>query len=321
VVVPTYNYAAYIAEALAGVLAQEYEDYEVIVVDDGSDDDTHAVVGAMARRFEGRLFYLYHRHRSVAVARNAALAVARGRYVAFLDADDVWMPSALSAMVRYLESHPDEGVVYGNTEYFEHRTGEPLGLLFSRASIKRPHAGRCLEPMFLRGNFIPMMASMMRREVCEAAGGFDRRLRAGEDYLFWMRIASRCRIGYLDEVLCRVRRHGRNLTFQSTRHAFAHIKVTRSILESAPGLRAALGEQALRKKWYHVYYGLGMSLVLDGKPARARRYLRGAWRMRANPFISKIALYYVLSFVGQVRWLVRCRDALHRMRARVAREA
>src|SRR5215831_13288100 len=114
-VIPTYNYARYVTGAVESVLAQSFDDLEIVVVDDGSTDETADTL----RPFLDRIRYIRQGHRGLAAARNTGIRVARGPYVAFLDSDDLWLPEKVSVQIARLNGDPAVGLVYGEAVLFD----------------------------------------------------------------------------------------------------------------------------------------------------------------------------------------------------------
>ena len=114
VIIPAYNVAAYIGETLDSLLAQTYPDYEAVIVNDGSTDDTEQVIASYRASLGDRLVYVKQANGGLANARNAGLRVARGRYIALLDSDDLWAPEFLAKMLALLESDPTLDLVFPN---------------------------------------------------------------------------------------------------------------------------------------------------------------------------------------------------------------
>jgi GT2 family glycosyltransferase len=190
VVIPTYNRRALVVEAVGSVLAQTFPDYELIVVDDGSTDGTAQALA----KYDARLRLVSQLHRGVAAARNRGAAAAGGRYLAFLDSDDLWLPRKLERQMAYLRSHPEFAIC--QTEELWFRNGvrvNPAKRHRKRAGdIFRESLGLCL---------ISPSAVMMTRELFERAGGFDERLPACEDYDLWLRITRDRAVGLVPEPL------------------------------------------------------------------------------------------------------------------------
>lgn len=182
VVVITYNAAAYVGHAIESVLQQTWDNLELVVIDDGSTDDTPGVV----QRFpDPRITYVRQSNRGPNAARNAGIRQARGELVAFLDCDDWWVPEKIARQVAAALNNPKAGLVYSFAKSVK-TTGEE-GAWFD-AVIN----GRAIEQL-LRGNCIAGSASsaMVSRKAIETVGMFDESLQYAEDWEYWIRIASR----------------------------------------------------------------------------------------------------------------------------------
>src|SRR6185503_12070287 len=181
IVVATYNQAGFLTEAVASVRAQTFADWELLVVDDGSTDDTAAVAARF--RDDDRIRYLPGAHAERAVARNRGVAAATGDLVAFLDADDLWRPEKLARQVAALAAAPGAGACYTATRFVD-GGGRPLPI---RKPV-RATAGR-LFTAFARGNFVILASMVVRRSCLAALGGFDATLPVYgcEDWDLWLR--------------------------------------------------------------------------------------------------------------------------------------
>lgn len=194
VVVPVFNGEAFLEEALASALAQSYPAREIIVVDDGSTDSSSAIAQSLGIR------YLFQENVGVSAARNAGLAIAQGEFVAFLDADDAWLPTKLERQVSALRGTPGAGYALCH----QLTVFEP-GLVPRGPSIRR--SGTLAEPAFVPS------AWLVRKCTLEQGGVFDEALRAGED-TDWMVRARDAGVGYVmvDEPLLRRRVHKGSLS-------------------------------------------------------------------------------------------------------------
>jgi glycosyltransferase involved in cell wall biosynthesis len=192
VVVPTYNYGRFIGETLDSLRAQTYEEWECVVVDDGSTDDTEEVVARVSAS-DARVRYLRQANQRQAVAKNTGLADARGRYVQFLDADDLLEPRKLERQVAFLEANPAADIVYGGVRYFHtERPDERLYGMHGEAGPWLPElsgAGRELVAALVRMNILAINSALVRREVFEDVGPFDPVLPPVEDWDYWLRCA------------------------------------------------------------------------------------------------------------------------------------
>jgi glycosyltransferase involved in cell wall biosynthesis len=212
VVIPTYNRAVKVAEAIESVLAQDFGDYEIIVVDDGSTDDTGA---RLAARGEPRLRYVRQPNRKTAAARNAGVAVARGALVSFLDSDDLWKPDKLGREVDFLARRPDVGAVFSDLEKHDGTEFTPSFMRataeFSKRLAGRRHPdGLVLPPREMFRYLLqeaPVMptAFTVRRDVFAASGGFTTGYEPFEDWEFFLRLSRTTAFGYLDRPLAVLR--------------------------------------------------------------------------------------------------------------------
>lgn len=195
VIIPAYNHARFLGEALESVLAQTYKDCEIVVVDDGSTDDTRTV----ATSYAPRVRYYFQPHGGEGNARNAGIRVTSGRYVAFLDADDTWAPEKLAKQVAYLDAHPEVGVVF--TSYLKtDEAGKPLTVEPKRF----PYTRSAFETMLI-WPYGSMNVAVVRRTCLDRVGGFDETLLFGTDWDIWLRVAQHYGMANLDQPLATYR--------------------------------------------------------------------------------------------------------------------
>jgi glycosyltransferase involved in cell wall biosynthesis len=211
VVVPTYNRARLIGEAIESVRAQTYPRFEIVVIDDGSTDDTEARIRAIQ---DPRIRYVGQANAGVAAARNLGVKLSRASIVSFLDSDDLWKPGKLAVEVAFLERHPEVQAVFSDAERHEPDRLVPSFLrataVFSRrlTPARQPPmilAAREVLLSLLEEDPIVTVALAVRREAFLRAGGFDERTQAFEDWEFLLRLARTAQFAYIDEVLATVR--------------------------------------------------------------------------------------------------------------------
>jgi glycosyltransferase involved in cell wall biosynthesis len=201
VIVPAYNCAATIAETLESVLAQDYGAIELIVVNDGSKDHTLEVL----RGFGGRIRVVDQANAGPPAARNAGIAAARGEYIAFIDADDIWLPGKVSAQVRHLETHPEVGTTYTAWHVWE---PDGNGRFSTPGHLAGVAVGDDLDPalsgwLYDRLLFTSELLTstvLLRRSLAERVGGFDLALWNGDDYDYWIRLSREAKISKLASV-------------------------------------------------------------------------------------------------------------------------
>lgn len=202
VVIPTYNRADYVCQAIDSVLAQTFRSVEIIVVDDGSIDDTEAQIAA---RYGGRVRYHWQENQGESAARNRGIALARGDYIALLDSDDLWLPKKLERQLSWLREHPDTAAVICQAWQID-SDGKRLNLprLAQGISNEDLRFDRFLEwNLFGPG----ASASVVRRHVFSESGGFDETIRYGEDWDLWLRLSHDHRLAVIPEPLVETRKH------------------------------------------------------------------------------------------------------------------
>jgi glycosyltransferase involved in cell wall biosynthesis len=180
VIVPCYDSAAYIGQTLESIFAQSYRPIEVIVIDDGSKDNTASIV----RQYSSSLRYYRQSNQGVSMARNAGIRLAQGEYLAFIDSDDLWQMTKLEVQVDVLDKHPEVVLVYCLCSNF---TDDISG---ERSSILSLPSGLITEKLIL-DNFVPCSTVVVRRSSIEDVGEFDASLRTCEDWDMWLRLSER----------------------------------------------------------------------------------------------------------------------------------
>lgn len=200
--ISTYNRAGFVEEAVRSVLAQTVTDVECIVVDDGSTDDT---AQRLTREFGDRIRYHQQPNGGAASARNAAVTLATGTFLAFLDSDDLWTEDHLEAQLACFDAEPGLGLVYG--EYHSY-AGDTLVGTFPR---RRAPSGMAFAGL-LSASLVQTSTTMVPAAVARAAGPFNEAYRIGDEYDFFLRISARHPIKFLPRKLVTYRVHGTNIS-------------------------------------------------------------------------------------------------------------
>ncbi|HUQ88889.1 MAG TPA: glycosyltransferase [Vicinamibacterales bacterium] len=200
VIIPAYNAEKFIADTVNSVLSQTYQDFEIIVVDDGSKDGTLAAL----QPFGDRVRVHQQANGGVARARNTGVSLAQGTWVAFLDADDLWLPEKLERQLA-ISSAP---MIY--TDRFN--IGDRGDLPELQSEVTPMSGGDLFVPLLREGNFITNTSVMIRRELFQSLGGFYTGLNGTEDWEMWIRVAERHPIGFVPEPLVKYRFHGGSIS-------------------------------------------------------------------------------------------------------------
>jgi glycosyltransferase involved in cell wall biosynthesis len=208
IILPTFGRLQYLRPTVTSVYRQTLQDWELIVADDGSDTETRAYLRTLETDSRVTLLWLAHTG-SPAIVRNAALRVARGEYVAFLDSDDLWAPEKLSRQVALLRSRPMCGWCYTAVSHID---GGGQTLTEPVFGPWLPCDGAVFERLVTGPVVIRTPSVLAARELVARAGGFDETILSGEDYDLWLRLALLSDVALLDEPLLQVRRHEANHT-------------------------------------------------------------------------------------------------------------
>jgi glycosyltransferase involved in cell wall biosynthesis len=217
VIVPVYNSARFLSEAIESVLRQTYTDWELLLVDDGSTDASAELAAAHAAKYPGRVQVLFHpgrENRGVSATRNRAIEHASGQYLAFLDADDVWLPHRLASQVPILEQYPEVGLVYGLSLCVDEHTQKltkPTGPFRYLGEYGVGIAGPPFDAYagFLVGSlFAPVSTVLARVGIVRKCGGFTLGLRHQiEDQVLWTKMARKASFFFVNELLALYRVH------------------------------------------------------------------------------------------------------------------
>jgi glycosyltransferase involved in cell wall biosynthesis len=235
-VMPFLNAEKFIEEAIESVFAQTYENWELLLVDDGSTDDSIQIALRSAERYAEKVRYLEHpghRNRGLSASRNLGISQAKGEYISFLDADDVWFPHTLEQQLAILSSHPEAGMIYGSSLYWYGWTGNPEDSQrdfrdFVEECGVRPNT--LIEPpellrAFLRrdkgpcvfGSIPAPSTVMVRNEVARCVGGFveESHQHRGQydDQFFYVKVGLEVPVLAADRLWCKYRRHPETITY------------------------------------------------------------------------------------------------------------
>jgi glycosyltransferase involved in cell wall biosynthesis len=290
VVVPTYNRAEMLARCLGSILSQSFLDFEVVVVDDGSTDNTRDVVAGFP------VIYTYQANQGPGAARNRGIEMAKGEYVAFLDSDDILCEESLRKRVEILDSDPQAGFCYTQA-YLVDETGRIFGL-------EKPHLYHtCTRPSvdelsdYLRyGNHVTLSTIMARRECLLEVGAFDPNVRLSEDLDMWLRLAQAYRVAHIAEPLVMFRQHDDSISTQRELREWEQTNA--SIIEKLCN-DTQFGAQLRHYRtmaYYRLYSAMGARACNRGDMQLARRYLLQAVKSHPRAMFGSTAIPWLLWF-------------------------
>lgn len=267
VIIPTFNRAAYLTEAVDSVLGQTFRDFELVVVDDGSTDDT---VERM-KGYGARVRYLYQQTRGPAAARNKGIEASTGELIAFLDSDDMWLPEKLAKQEAFFRTNPSLGLVA--TAYGCIQPGDG----FVKQDVLSPEELRRVRRSHYR-NYFATSTVMLRRDCLEKVGMFDESLHFAEDWDMWIRVLNRYDFAYIGEILTKYRQHGSNVTVTAFEK---NVKDWEKVIEQHSGSGSVRGKILRRRRLSWLY--LNQAIVFRYQDVRQeRRYMMKS--IIAHPF-------------------------------------
>jgi hypothetical protein len=296
VVVPVYNGARYLRQALDSALAQTYQPLQVLVVDDGSTDASPALIAS----YGSRVVSIRQPNAGVAQARNTGLRAASGELIAFLDQDDWWLPEKVARQVERFQADDELGLVHTGILQYSESAGQFVEGVYDTTPSPLL-SGRCYEQLLL-GNGVYNSSVMIRKAVIARSGLFDPGIPGNtcQDYDLWLRIARHCSFAYVAEPLAALRLHPE----QGTWNRRAMLGDELRLVERALGEGDQAPSRALRARHANLLEALGIAHLDAEGPREARPYFARALRARWS---GRSALLYAASFLGPggIAWLRR----------------
>lgn len=298
---PAYNARPFIEESIQSVLNQDYPNIELIVVDDGSTDGTLKA----AEKFDGRVRVVRQNNAGPAAARNRGIAGAKGSFIAFLDADDVWLPGKVLMQVKYLQSHPDVGVVFGSfSRWYSQADGSfsappPPVNLDTPLKLLSAHSGWLYKDILL-DSVICIITAMVRRSVIDTVGSFDESLPTGEDYDFWLRVSRKFRGDELNRTFAYYRIHGTSTTKVPRKENNEYEVLLKTLAAYGPAGpdNVAASETALRERFFQLCFSHGYFHIRSGDPKVAQEAFKAA--LHHSPLQPKVWVYWLFAVIKRL---------------------
>lgn len=284
VVIPTYNRAHLIGRAIQSVLDQTFQNFEIIIIDDGSTDNTEELIKELEKK-DKRIRYIRHeKNKGPAAARNTGIKVARGEYIAFQDSDDEWFPDKLEKQMKSFESASAiTGVVY--TGFW--RIKDDKKTYIPSHKIKKKEG--TIHNNLLKGNFIGMPTSVVRKECFTKIGNFDIRIPYFEDWELWIRISKYYEFKYIPEPLA--------ISYYTSGGVNEKPKIVGVNVLNFIINKYHEDFNKHKKILSKHYFSIGINLCSSNEIKDGRKYFIKA--VKANPLNVKFLLVIFLSFFGQ----------------------
>ena len=198
VIIPAFNAAKYLPTAIESVISQTFGDWQILLVDDGSTDNTAEVVAPFLDRLGSRIKYIHQNNRGLPAARNTAIRASTSEFLALLDADDVWLPCRLEESLKALADRPQAGLAYGLIRAIDPEN-RPYGDVW--AGNSSDSVGKLATHIYTRKVELPCPTIIFRRQCIDEVGVFDEAMSATEDRDLWLRIAQRYEIAFVPKLL------------------------------------------------------------------------------------------------------------------------
>lgn len=296
VVIPTYNSAHFLGEALQSVFDQTFKDYELIVVDDGSTDETKQIVA----EYGDKIKYIFQENSGPASAKNNGIRNSVGKYIAFLDADDLWLPTKLEKQVKTFQQSPELAMIFTEHSVFNDR-GIYLALIGKR---KRLIKGDIARNIFLH-NGVATPTVIVRKEIFNKIGLFEEDLYMAEDDNMWVRIAANFDVELIDEPLAKYRIHSRSMTADKKKLFEAVLTNVRLLSYRYEGVKERI-KNVIPQKLSQVQFSVGYDHFENGDFKEARRAF--AQGIRCYKWNGRNYLYFLLSLwpkkvIQGIRWI------------------
>ena len=288
VVIATYNRGSLLRATLESVLQQSFGSYEVLVVDDGSTDQTRELLASYGDRIRS----YYQENRGPSAARNLGVRHARGKWIAIQDSDDICASDYLENLYGFVEKQPDVGMVFANGAYLGGPEHNRDTIIPKEKSARLAAGGVMLADLFDK-SIVRLQAALVSKEAYWAVGGLDENLRISMDLDLAFRLYMRYPVAYLDEVVFYYRKHEGNIGSNQELRLTENIRVIEKLLEAFPEAWKILGRTRVARRLAYRYYRLAKGRWKEGRKEKAREALTQA--VALSPFTLKYRLY-------QLRW-------------------
>lgn len=296
IVIPAFNAEKYIRESIDSILTQTFKNYEIIVVDDGSTDGTRIII----QQSYPSVRYFLQKNGGPAKARNVGIKEARGEYIAFLDADDFWLPTKLEKQIQYFNQHPEVSFIFTENSMFDEK-----GIVRHTLQKRDRLLKRDIVRSIFMSSYLATPTVIVRKTVFEEVGYFEENLFAAEDDNMWMRIAMKFKVGLIDEPLTMVRINRGSLTHNMEnikRGVIGHLEL---LEKKYPDIERHLGK-LINRKYSSLHLSVGYDCFSRNQLKEARIEFKNSlrhWKFNLQALLYLGSTYLPTNMVKIVKYL------------------
>jgi glycosyltransferase involved in cell wall biosynthesis len=248
IITPIYNGKQYISETIKSALAQTYKNFELLLINDGSTDNSAEIIRSYFN--DERIIYIEQKNSGVASARNTAIRVAKGKYIGFLDQDDLWHKNKLEEQVAILENDENIALIHSKQDFIDSQ-GNEINFNWIIGGT-----GDCFADIFIK-NKIAVLTVLIRKTILDEIGLFNEQLSGADDYEMWLRVTLRHPIKYLDIPLATYRFHDNNISKNSFKMTILELNTINSIIFNYPEVLKKIPKKTIRNRLYSLNTQLG----------------------------------------------------------------
>lgn len=275
IVMPCYNHARYLKESIEGILGQSYENFEFIIIEDCSTDNSVEIIKSYAN-LDNRIFAIFHDvNKGAGKSRNDGIDISAGQFIAFCDSDDIWEKDKLKVQISYFRRFPEHGFIHSDSIIIDEKS-VPTGRLFSSTYQKGKRLSGDLFCELCIGNFINTQTAIMRRVCLDDGGLFEEGYL--EDWIYWVKIAKKHSFLYINEPLARYRVHNESTALNKKGYSLQRIEGYTYLLNNFGCI-----PRKLRAK---MYYLIGSDHLFLGNKNRAKDYFYQSFKLNRLNFKS-----------------------------------
>jgi glycosyltransferase involved in cell wall biosynthesis len=316
VYISSYNHARYLPQTIDSVLSQSFQDFELIILDDGSSDNSPAVISDYQQRYPDKIHYFWHEghvNRGISYSCNLALARARGTYFTWLGSDDYWLPEKLAIQVKFMQEHPAVGLSY-TAAHTLGATGELFPAIGAQGYVSTDAWRK-----FVIANPIIASTAMVARHCFDVVGTFDENL-VFSDWELWIRLAVKSAVAFLPEPLAAYRVHGQNISISNKKAAIilAH---NLAVIETVSRELSCIDEDLKCKSRANVYLRAGLDYFANGQIteakdswAQAAQYMNSALPCESREALISAVSAYAIHILHAGGWSeTQCQQFIRRV--------